>query len=334
MNQSIPFESKSLSVIFSFRNEEDVLPKLIQRIRKVLQKEKNNSVIYQYELIFVNDASTDNSLSVLLDQAKGNSDIKIITMSRCFGVSPCVFAGLEWAKGDAIIYMDADLQDPPEVIPQMLKIWRKNNYGTDIVHTIRKKRKGESKIKLFITRIGYIILNKATSLNLPVEAGDFKLLSRRAVDHISKLKETRPYLRGLVHWIGFNQEYVPYERDARAAGKSKFTVFSWRVFSNFFNSALISFSSAPLKIASAFGLSAIFIDFILMGHAIHQKILGNAVPGWTALMIVILFLGGVQLFCVGIMGLYLNSIYETSKGRPRFIINSTYGFPQNIAQKQ
>lgn len=323
---------KSLSVVFSFRNEEYVLEELIRRTRSVLNEEQTKGHLSSYELIFVNDASTDKSLELLMEQAKGHEDIRIINMSRCFGVSPCVLAGMEHSSGDAVVYMDADLQDPPEVISELLHTWQ-NEDNTDIVHTVRLSRKGESKGKLLITRIGYYILNKFSMIYLPVEAGDFKLLSRRAVNHLVQLRENHPFVRGLVCWIGFKQSYVQYHRRPRHAGKSKFHVMSLQVINNFFGSALISFSSAPLKIASFLGLLAIFIDFIVMAIALLAKIRGETLPGWTALMIVVLFLGGVQLFCVGIMGLYLNSVYEQSKQRPNYIVDTTFGFSEDISKR-
>ncbi len=313
-----------VSVIFSFRNEERVFPELIRRVRETLDQEQNNKKILNYELIFINDASTDSSLEVLLDQAKGHRDIRILNMSRRFGVSPCVMAGLQHASGDVVIYMDADLQDPPELIPTLLETWRGKE--ADVVHTVRQSRKGEPTIKLLITKVGYIILNKFTSIKLPIEAGDFKLLSRRAVEHLIELKENQPFMRGLVCWIGFKQEFVSYHRERRYDGKTKFPVFSFDVIGNFFNSALISFSSAPLRISIIFGTLAIFFDFIFIGHVLTEKISGRAIPGWTAIMIAVLFFGGVQLFCLGIIGLYLNSIHEQSKQRPNYIIESTYGF--------
>jgi dolichol-phosphate mannosyltransferase len=325
-------KSNTLSVVFSFRNEEDVLPELIARTRKVLTQEQEQGMISSYELIFVNDASTDRSLEVLLEHSKGHQDIKIVTMSRCFGPSPCVMAGMEYSSGDVVVYMDADLQDPPEVIHELLAMWKKKK-DIDVVHTIRLSRKGESKIKLFITKIGYYVLNKFSSIYLPVEAGDFKLLSRRVVDHLVSMREVQPFVRGLVCWIGFKQDYVYYNRESRFAGKTKFHVFSLKVINNFFGSALISFSSAPLKVASFLGLFAILVDFVLMGYALFEKMAGKAISQGTTLMIVVLFLGGIQLFCVGIMGLYLNSVYEQGKKRPNYIVDQTFGFPQDAARK-
>ena len=322
----------SLSVVFSFRNEETVLRELIARTRTVLQGERTKGHLSSYELIFVNDASTDRSLEILCNEAKGHNDIRVITMSRCFGVSPCVLAGMEYTCGDAVVYMYADLQDPPELIPELLHAWQSDEH-MEVVHTVRLSRKGEPGLKLLITRIGYHILNKFAMIYLPVEAGDFKLLSRRAVDYLVQLKENQPFVRGLVCWIGFKQGYVQYHRQPRHAGRSKFHVLSLKVINNFFGSALISFSSAPLKIASCFGLLAIFVDFIIGGVALLQMIQGKALPGWTALMIVILFLGGVQLFCLGIMGLYLNSVYEQSKNRPNYIVDHIFGFSEDTLRK-
>jgi len=312
-----------LSIIFSFRNEEDVLQELITRVRGVLTKEKERGTIAGWELIFVNDASNDKSVEILLRHAQNTKDIKIITMARVFGVAPCVMAGLAHAQGDAAVYMDADLQDPPELIPEMLKAMREQN--ADVVHTLRRSRRGESPLKLYITKIGYRILNRYSNVPIPQEAGDFKLLSRRVIDNLLLLKEINPFMRGLVAWVGFKQVFIAYDRQARFAGKSKFFVLGKKVISNFLNSAIINFSSVPLKIASYCGLCAILIDILFAIHVLTQKVSGVAIPGWTALMLVIIFIGGVQLFCIGIIGLYLNSVHEQSKMRPNYIIESTYG---------
>jgi len=322
----------ALSLIFSFRNEEETLSELIRRTRAVLHQEQSKGILSSYELIFVNDASSDKSLEILKELAQGHQDIRILNMARCFGVSPCVLAGMEYSTGDTVIYMDADLQDPPELIPEMLEVFLKDR-DVDVVNTVRKSRKGETFIKIIVTKIGYWVLNKLASIQLPMQAGDFKLLSRRAVNHLIQLKEQNPFLRGLVCWIGFKQSFVYYHRDVRFAGKTKFHVFHPKVISNFFGSALISFSSIPLRIASYLGIFSILVDFVVMGHALSEKIQGKAIPGWTALMIVILFFGGVQLFCLGIIGLYLDSVHQQSRGRPNYIVDSTWGFPKETFVK-
>lgn len=252
-------------------------------------------------------------------------------MSRTFGVSVCVMAGLARTKGDVVIYMDCDLQDPPELIPEMLEAWQADD-NVDVVHTVRKKRHGESPFKLFITGIGYSILNRYSSLNIPREAGDFKLLSRRVVTHLLKMHEMRPFIRGLVAYVGFKQVFIFYERHARFAGKSKFFVLGKKVVSNFLNSALINFSSVPLEIASYCGFATILVDILLMIYALSEKIQGKSIPGWTALMIVILFISAVQLFSLGAIGLYLHSVHEQSKMRPRYIVSSIYGFENENTQ--
>ncbi len=315
-----------ISVILSFKNEEDVLPELISRLRTVLDFEYKN----RYELIFVNDNSTDNSEQILINSTKGHCDIKIISMSRTFGVSECVIAGMKYSSGDAVVYMDADLQDPPEVIPELIKIWR-NGKNIDVVNTVRTSRDGESRIKLGLTKIGYNILRSVSNINLQVEVGDFKLLSRRAVSHIIKFEEKKPYLRGLVSWIGFKQVTLEYKREARFAGQTKFPVLSYKVLQNFMNSALISFSDLPLQLAFVMGILISFFAFIALIYVIIQKfIVQNVTSGWTAIMAAILFLGGLQLITMGIMGLYISSIYLETKKRPNYIIERTFGFEENI----
>lgn len=323
MPSSVP--AAFLSVVFSFRNEQDVLPVLIERVRAVLKDQNAQGHIRGWEMVFVNDASTDGSLAVLLDAAQGHNDIKIINMSRNFGVAPCVMAGLAHSKGDLIIYMDADLQDPPEVIPDMLKAFRKNT-GVDVVHTVRRTRQGEGTLKMLMTKIGYMILNRYSSIAILREAGDFKLLSRRAVDHILRFKECKPFMRGIVCWIGFKQISISYDRQPRYAGKSKFFILGRKAISNFLNSALVNFSSVPLQIASYCGLCAILLDMVFLLHVVWLKVTGQAIPGWTALMVALLFIGGAQLFCIGMIGLYLNSVHEQSKMRPNYIIESMFGF--------
>jgi len=314
-----------LSIVFSFRNEEDVLSQLVARMRVVMREALGKHLISDYQMIFVNDASSDNSLALLLELAVGHKDICIINMSRTFGVAPCVMAGLAHAQGDAIIYMDADLQDPPELIIKMLDAYI-SDVELEVVHTVRLKRDGESKFKLLITKIGYSILNNFSKVSIPPEAGDFKLLSRRVADQILQFKENNPFMRGIIAWVGFKQSFIPYNREARFGGKSKFFVLGRKVISNFLNAAIVNFSSVPLQIASFCGLCAILVDFFVVWHALYQKFSGQAVGGWTALMVVILFIGGVQLFCLGMIGLYLNSVHEQTKMRPPYIVSSTYGF--------
>lgn len=313
-----------ISVIFSFYNEEDVLEELVTRVRKAFQSELSG-LVDTHELIFVNDSSTDGSLALLHRLAEGCDDIRIINMSRNFGISPCVFAGFEHASGDAVIYMDADLQDPPELIPQLVGLWL-DDREIDVVHTKRASRAGESRIKLFITKIGYAILRKVSNITIQPEVGDFKLLSRRAVNQLIRFREHRPFTRGLVNWIGFNQTTISYNREERFAGETKFPVFSWGVISNFLDSALISFSDVPLKLSLLTGFLVSFGAFCYLIMIFVMKYLNWSLPGWSAIMATMLMLGGIQLFTLGMLGLYINSIFIESKKRPNYIIASTFGF--------
>lgn len=321
-----------LSVILSFRNEEDVLPELIRRLRKTLTDEKTKKIIDDYELVFVNDVSTDRSLEILLSEIQNNKDVKVINMSRNFGVSPCVLAGMQYAKGDMLVYMDADLQDPPEVIPEMLRAYKEQ--GVDVVNTQRISREGESKIKLMITKLGYLILKKVSMIDIKPDIGDFKLLSRRAVDYLIQLKENRPFMRGLINWIGFKQTTIQYKREKRFAGDTKFPIFSRKVIGNFFNSALISFSDMPLRLISFMGFLASMCAFVYSIYIIINKFLGHNIPGWSAIMVAILFLGGLNLLAMGILGLYINSIFIETKKRPNFIVESTFGFDPSPFDKK
>jgi dolichol-phosphate mannosyltransferase len=314
-----------ISVVLSFRNEEACLPELIKRLRDVFEQERQAGRIGGHELIFVNDASTDSSEMILRAHAVGNGDIRIINMSRAFGVSPCVLAGMEHASGDLVVYMDADLQDPPEVIPELVRAW-KSEPGVGVVHTVRSNRRGESRLKLGLTHLGYRILRMSSSIELPTDAGDFKLLTREVVDHLVSMKEKRPYLRGLVCWVGFKQKSVTYTREARAAGATKFPVVSFKVINNFLDSALISFSDAPLRLATLAGMLFSLMALSYIVWVLVEKYRGHNLPGWSATMVAVLFLGGTQLLCTGLQGLYISSIFQESKRRPNYIVKDTFGF--------
>lgn len=308
-----------LSIVFSFKNEETVIPELIKRVRFIL-----NALNVDYEIVFVNDASTDGSLETLINHRKDDPRIKIINMSRTFGVSPCVMAGFRHARGDAVVYMDTDLQDPPEVIP---KLFQKFKEGADIVHTIRTKRKGESAVKMWLTRRAYTIIKLFSEIDLKENAGDFKLISRRALDHLIKLNEYDPFMRGLVRWVGFKQEYVPYERDARHAGKTHFSLIKSLTPGKEFIRGVTSFSETPLYFSLFLGFFVSIGAFIYLIKIIAERVfLGIHNPGWPAIMVTMLFLGGTILFMIGVLGIYLGKIHSAIKQRPSYIIESTIGF--------
>jgi dolichol-phosphate mannosyltransferase len=309
-----------VSIIFSFRNEEAALPELVKRVENLFVEHLKG---YKYELIFVNDDSTDKSLEILMGLRERNKNIKIINMARRFGVTPCVMAGFSKAKGDAVIYMDSDLQDPPELIPELIKKWEE---GAEVVHTIRTKRHGENFLKLWLTKKAYKIINYISDIELHENAGDFKLLSRRVVDEILRLKESDPYMRGISRWIGFKQAEVFYERDTRFAGESKFKLFnSLNPYKEFIR-GITSFSSMPLYFALFFGFFVSAISFVYVVVVIITKLLEMNLPGWSAIMAAILFVGGTILFTIGVLGIYLGKIYDEVKGRPRFIIRDKFGF--------
>ena len=304
---------KHISIVFSFRNEEKNLAELINRISNTINKLDN----WDYELIFVNDDSDDDSENILIEYQK-NYPIKIVNMSRKFGVGACVLAGLQLAKGDATIYMDSDLQDPPEIITKLIE---KFENGNDVVHTKRVGRLGENRFKIFLTRIAYKIINKTSNISLPIETGDFKLLSKRAVEHINSLKEYNPYIRGLSVWIGFKQDFVEYVRQSRFSGQSKFSSLHSGPISQFIR-GITSYSTGPLYLGIIIGLFAIFSSIILIIYAFYAKFSGIAIPGSSAIIISVAFFSGMILTTIGIMGLYVARIYEQIQGRPRYIIKN------------
>lgn len=314
-----------LSIVFSFKNEEDVIPELVSRVRNTLDQVIEQKKISAYEMVFVNDASTDGSRELLMEMSKGKNDIRIINMARNFGVSPCVIAGMEYAAGDIVVYMDADLQDPPELIPELIDRWIQ---GADVVHTVRLSRAGESRIKLLVTRIGYRILRIFSSIRLLENAGDFKLLSRRAVNEVIRLQEKRPFMRGLVTWVGFNQDTFYYNREARGAGDTKFPIFSMSVIQNFLGSALISFSDAPLMLFVFLGMIVSFSSFLYIPYLGIKFMMGYDINDNWLLIAALFFLSGIQLLGIGILGLYISSIFLEVKNRPNYIVESTFGFPK------
>ena len=308
---------KLLSIVFSFRNEEGNIEPLVKRISDTMQKIEN----WKYELIFVNDDSTDNSENIL-DKLQENYPIKIINMSRNFGVDPCVLAGFKNCSGDAIIYLHTDQQDPPEIIPDLIK---KYEEGNEIVHTVRSKRKGEGKFRMFVTKIAYSIINSLSDIDLPNQAGDYKLISKNALNEILKQKEYRPYVRGLSVWVGFKQGFVYYEREARGQGKSKMPLLSAGPITDFIN-GITSYSLKPLYLGVIFGFVSIIISLLLILYSLFLKFSNLAIPGSTSIIIAVSFFSGIMLFTLGVMGIYLARIFEQTKGREQYIIKEIKDF--------
>jgi polyisoprenyl-phosphate glycosyltransferase len=292
-----------ISVVLSFRNEADNIPILIERLEAMLAGEN-----VEYEIVFVNDASTDASLSLLLGERQRNPRVKIVNMSRRFGVAEGVIAGMATSRGDAVVYMDSDLQDPPEVIPRLIERWRQ---GADIVHTVRTRRHGENALKMAATRLAYRLIQFGSSIELPVDAGDFKLLSRPAVDHLLRLRESDPYLRGLVVWLGFNQVCIPYERDSRHAGRTHFPFFSrnpWKTFTT----GLTSFSFMPIYVCFALAAAGLAAALLL------------ALAG-SPFIATLTFFWATTIGAVAVIGTYLIRVYKDVRGRPAYIIESVIG---------
>jgi dolichol-phosphate mannosyltransferase len=307
-----------VSIVFSFRNEESVLAELIGRVSRVFEP-----LPFDLELVFVNDASIDNSLPILQDRARTDPRIRVLNMSRRFGPSECAMAGLRHARGDAVILMDADLQDPPEVIPTLLEHWEQ---GSEVVHTVRTARLGEPWMKMAATRLAYRVLGSASNIELQTDAGDFKLFGRRALNELLKLPETTPYLRGLVVWIGFKQTFVPYERQARFAGRTHFPFFSRNPWRTFF-SGLTSFSSLPLAMFVPIGVALLATGVLLAVIAAFWTDGGHG--PW--LMVALVLLSGLQTTALGIMGIYLARVYNDVRGRPQYIVESTIGYADSPA---
>lgn len=302
---------KLISFVFSFKNEEKNLEELVKRVDDSVKKLPN----YEYELIFVNDASEDNS-EKLLENLQKKFPITLINMSRTFGVGPCVLAGFKHTKGDCIVYMDSDLQDPPEILEKLIQEYEK---GAEIVHTVRTKRLGESKFKLFVTKIAYKIINFLSDINLPTEAGDFKLISKKALNKILDQKEFRPYIRGLSVWVGFKQAYVEYIRDARNEGNTKFPLLSAGPVTQFI-SGVTAYSIKPLYFGIILGMVSIIFSIILIFYALYMKYVDIAVPGTAGIIITVSFFSGIILLTLGITGIYIARIFEEVRGRDSYII--------------
>jgi polyisoprenyl-phosphate glycosyltransferase len=303
-----------ISVVFSFRNEAGNIPTLIARTKLALETSKVRS-----ELIFVNDCSNDSSAEILSRHADKDKSIKILNMARRCGVSPCVLAGFAHASGDAVIYLDADLQDPPELIPRMIEEWRN---GCDVVNTTRLTREGESPVKMFITKLAYRIIRFLSDVDIPMNTGDFKLLSRRVVHEVLKLNEYDPFLRGLVRWVGFKQTQIFYDRHARHLGVTHQKLLS-RGPARAMVSGITSFSTIPLYLSFVVGFVVSLCAFIYLAAIVLTRLFWNMhLPGWPSEMVTMLFLGGLNLLSNGILSIYVARISREVKRRPNWIIES------------
>lgn len=303
---------KLISIVIPVYNEELIIHELMRRVASVA----DSNIGYGFEFIFINDGSNDNTFGLLNEESLKDKRIKILSFSRNFGHQNAVASGLEKAKGLAVVVMDGDLQDPPEVIPQMLKIWQA---GAEVVYAKRRKRKGETFFKKVTAFYYYRILNYFSDVNIPTDTGDFRLLDRKVVDAFLKCKEKNPFIRGLIAWMGFKQIAFEYDRDERYSGKTKYSLTKMIKFSM---DGIFSFSNKPLRFALNVGLFSVFISlglivFYLLAFIFISEL--GFVHGWISLVLVILFFASVQLFTLGIIGEYIARIYEEVKGRPRYI---------------
>ena len=303
-------DKKLLSVVVPVFNETEVLDAFYKRIKNV--GESLNSM--NFEVLFVDDGSKDGSYQKLMDYAVSDENVKVIKFSRNFGHQVAITAGIDNAKGDAVVVIDADLQDPPEVITEFIEKWKE---GYDVVYGIRERREGEGRLKLLTASLFYRLLKKLTNVEIPVDVGDFRLMSKQSVKVFKELKEKDRFVRGLVSWLGFKQTGVYYHRDKRYAGETKYPL---RKMIRFAIDGITSFSGFPLKLATWFGAFTTIFAFAFMIIVFIGKFMGYTIQGWASVMLSVLFMGGVQLICLGIVGEYIARIFEQIKQRPLYII--------------
>lgn len=304
---------KKISVVIPMYYEEEVAQECYNRTSKVL-KGLNE---FEYEIIFVNDGSRDKTLEILENISKEDNKVKIISLSRNFGHQAAVTCGLKYTTGDAVVIMDADMQDPPEVIEQMIDLWKD---GNEVIYAQRKSREGETKFKLITAKMFYRILNGLSDVEIPKDTGDFRLADRKVIEVINSLPEHNKFLRGLFSWVGFKQAPLEYERKERFAGKTKYPL---KKMLKLASDGITSFSTKPLKILGILGIISVFISIGILVYALISYIfnLNQLAAGWTSLMVTITFLGGMQLLSIWLISEYIGKIYDESKGRPEYIID-------------
>lgn len=309
-----------LSVVAPVLNEEQSIAEFHRQICAALDG-------LPFELILVDDGSTDRTPELMEGLATSDPRVKMISLSRNFGHQAALTAGLDHAQGDAVVMMDSDLQDPPELIPQMLDHWRD---GSDVVYAVRHARAGETRIKLATSRWFYRLFSRLAQVDLEQNAGDFRLLDRAALDALSSMRERSRFLRGMTVWVGFNQTAIPYKRAPRHAGSTKFSTGRMLRFSL---DAISSFSNLPLQMATALGFVFSAIAFLGVPITLALKVAGAFVPGITSVLLIVLFLGGIQLITVGIIGEYLGRVYDEVKGRPLYIVRKQVNVAESDATK-
>ena len=307
---------KTLDIVVPFLNEKENLPLMLERVTTALANEE-----IDWRLLFVDDGSTDGSSQWAAETAKVNPHVVLLRLSRNFGHQIAITAGMDYSKADAVVIIDADLQDPPEVIPELLARWRE---GHEVVYAVRKSREGETWLKKFLAASFYRVFHSLSKVNVPMDSGDFRLVDRKVIETLRDVRELHRFMRGLTCWVGFRQCAVYYERSARHAGSTKYPV--WKSFKLALD-AITSFSGAPLRwvTGTGFGVSivgALWIMMIIISRLINPA---GFEPGWTTIVAIIVFIGGIQLISIGMVGQYVSRIYEESKRRPLYILHEVIG---------
>ncbi|HHT7172292.1 TPA: glycosyltransferase family 2 protein [Bacillus cereus] len=309
---------KLISVVVPMYFEEEVAQECYNRLKSVMLQNDIN-----YEFVFVNDGSTDRTMEILSEIAANDYRTKIVNFARNFGHQVAVTAGIAAAKGDAIVIIDADLQDPPEVIPELIAKWEE---GYEVVYAKRKQRKGETWFKLLTAKYFYKFLNYMSDIDIPKDTGDFRIIDRKVADVFNQMTERNRFIRGMMSWVGFRQTYVEYERDERFAGETKYPL---KKMIKFASDGIIAFSTKPLRIVMSLGLLSVLISIIVLLYTITVKIIGNDTQtGWASIMVAITFFSGIQLLGLGIVGQYIARIYDESKNRPIYIVKETINIDQ------
>ena len=310
---------KKISVVIPMYYEEEVVDICYKSVVNNLKKLSDK---YNYEIIFINDGSKDSTLEILKKIASNDDNVKIISFSRNFGHQAAVTAGIRNVTGDAVIIMDADLQDPPELFDGMIEKWEE---GYEVVYGKRKTREGESIFKLLTARMFYNTLNKLSEIEIPKDTGDFRLVDRKVIDVIATLPEHNKFLRGLFSWVGFNQYAYEYNRVNRVAGKTK---YPFKKMFKLATDGILSFSAKPLKIVGAIGIFSVIVSIIILIYSIVSYMfkLNSLTPGWTSIMCTMTFIGGIILISLWMIGEYIARIYEESLGRPEYIIDELINF--------
>lgn len=312
-----------ISVIVPCFNEALVLRETHQRLKKALATLPEA----EHEIVYVDDGSTDETFSLLKELQQDDPAVRVLRFSRNFGHQVAITAGMEAATGQAVAVMDADLQDPPEVLADMVARWRE---GYHVVYGTRTMRRGEGRFKLITAKLYYRLLSRLSNVKIPLDAGDFRLMDRRVVDVVTAMPEKDRFVRGLVSWAGFRQVSVPYQRDARRAGETKYPL---RKMLRFAMDGFLSFSTAPLRLATAMGFAAALLSVLGILYAFIMRLFTPIwVSGWTLMFMAMCFLGGVQLICLGIIGEYIGRSYMESKRRPLYVLQDKLGFPDQASQ--